>query len=203
MHTTASDDELLKLLRAGDEGAFVALYRRRQGGVYRFALRMSGSEAVAEDVTQDVFMTLMRGDGHYDPSRGSFTAYLFGVARNQVLRRLEKDRFLSPISDGAEDQDSSTPESLMTLTDPLGDLTRKEMIASVRQAVLALPAHYREVVALCDLQEMSYADVSAALGLPVGTVRSRLHRARALLVEKLRAHQAAEMRRADIANCLV
>jgi len=203
MDSTLSDDELLTLLREGDESAFITLYRRRQGGIYRFALRMSGSETVAEDVTQEVFMTLMRGDGNYDPSRGSFPAYLFGVARNQVLRRLEKDRFLSPIYEGAEDQDSSTLESLITLDDPLTRLTRKEMIASVRQAVLALPAHYREVVVLCDLQEMSYADASAALGCAVGTVRSRLHRARALLVEKLRAYQAAEVGQTDTANCFV
>jgi RNA polymerase sigma-70 factor, ECF subfamily len=192
MHSTLSDDELVTLLRAGDEIAFVTLYRRRQGGIYRFALRMSGSEAIAEDVTQEVFMALMRGDGHYDPSRGSFSAYLFGVARNQVRRRLEKDRFLSPIYEDDEDRESPTPESLIALNDPLGDLTRKETIASVRQAVLALPTHYREVVVLCDLQEMSYADASTALGCAVGTVRSRLHRARALLVEKLRAYQCAE-----------
>jgi RNA polymerase sigma-70 factor, ECF subfamily len=192
MHSSLSDDELLTLLRAGDEGAFLALYRRRQGGIYRFALRMSGSEAVAEDVTQEVFMTLMCGAGHFDPSRGSFSAYLFGVARNQVRRCLEKDRLLSPIYYDDEDGDWSTPESLIASNDPLGDLTRKESIASVQQAVLALPAHYREVVVLCDLQEMSYADASAALGCALGTVRSRLHRARALLVEKLRAYQSAE-----------
>lgn len=203
MHSTLSDDELLGLLRAGDENAFVTLYRRRQGGIYRFALRMSGSESIAEDVAQEVFMILMRGDGHYDPSRGSFSSYLFGVARNQVLRRLEKDRFLSPIYDNEEDQEYSLADGLINLTDPLGDLTRKEMIISVRQAVLALPAHYREVVVLCDLHEMSYADASVALGCAVGTVRSRLHRARALLVEKLRGHQEAEARQTNTAGCFV
>jgi RNA polymerase sigma-70 factor (ECF subfamily) len=203
MHSTLSDDELLRLLREGDENAFVALYRRRQGGIYRFALRMCGSESVAEDVTQEVFMTLMRADGRYDSSRGSFQAYLYGIARNQVLRRLEKDRFLSPIFDNEEEQELSTPESLIAFADPLGDLTRKEMIASVRQAVLALPAHYREVVVLCDLHEMSYADAAVALGCAVGTVRSRLHRARALLVEKLRAYQVGEAEQAGAANCLV
>src|SRR5262249_16121672 len=203
MHSTLSDDELLTLLRAGDESAFVTLYRRRQGGIYRFALRMSGSETLAEDVTQEVFMTLMRRDGNYDSSRGSFSAYLFGVARNQVLRRLEKDRFLSPIYEDAEGRETSTPESLITFNDPLGDLTRKGMIASVRQSVLALPAHYREVVVLCDLEEMSYADASAALGCAVGTVRSRLSRARALLVEKLRAYQGSEFGQSDPAKCFV
>jgi RNA polymerase sigma-70 factor, ECF subfamily len=148
-------------------------------------------------------MTLMRGDGNYDSSRGSFSAYLFGVARNQVLRRLEKDRFLSPIYNDDEGMESSTPESLITSSDPLGDLARKEMIASVRRAVLALPAHYREVVVLCDLQEMSYADASVALGCAVGTVRSRLSRARALLVEKLRAYQDAEAGQTGAAKCFV
>jgi RNA polymerase sigma-70 factor (ECF subfamily) len=203
MHSSLSDDELLALLRAGDEGAFLTLYHRRQVGIYRFALRMSGSEAVAEDVTQEVFMMLAQGDDHYESSRGSFSAYLFGVARNQVLRRLEKDRFLSPIYEDEEDEEFSMPHGLVTLSDPLGDLTRKEMIASVRQAVLALPAHYREVVVLCDLQEMSYADASVALGCAVGTVRSRLHRARALLVEKLRAYKTADAGKTDAENCFV
>jgi RNA polymerase sigma-70 factor (ECF subfamily) len=203
MHSSLSDDELLALLRAGDEGAFLTLYHRRQGGVYRFALRMSGSEAVAEDVTQEVFMMLARGDDHYDSSRGSFSAYLFGAARNQVLRRLEKDRFLSPIYEDEEAGASAPPGNLITFDDPLRDLTRKETITSVRQAVLALPAHYREVVVLCDLQEMSYADASVALGCPVGTIRSRLSRARALLVEKLRACQEVETGQAGAVNCLV
>jgi RNA polymerase sigma-70 factor, ECF subfamily len=203
MHSSLSDDELLALLRAGDEGAFLTLYHRRQGGIYRFVLRMSGSEAVAEDVTQEVFMMLAQGHDHYESSRGSISAYLFGVARNQVLRRLEKDRFLSPIYEDEEDLESSMPQELVTLNDPLGDLARKETIASVRQAVLALPAHYREVVVLCDLQEMSYADASVALGCAVGTVRSRLHRARALLVEKLRAYKAAEAGKSGAANYFV
>jgi RNA polymerase sigma-70 factor (ECF subfamily) len=203
MHSSLSDDELLALLRAGDESAFITLYRRRQGGIYRFALRMSGSETIAEDVTQEVFITLAQGDGHYDSSRGSLSAYLYGVARNHVMRSLEKDRFLSPIFEDDDDRESRAPESLITLDDPLGDLTRKEMIATVRQAVLALPAHYREVVVLCDLQEMSYADAAAALGCAIGTVRSRLSRGRALLIEKLRAYQAAEAGQAGAANCLV
>ncbi|MBO0860670.1 MAG: RNA polymerase sigma factor [Chloracidobacterium sp.] len=203
MHSSLSDDELLPLLRAGDESAFITLYRRRQGGIYRFALRMSGSETIAEDVTQEVFMTLAQGDGHYDSSRGSLSAFLYGVARNHVMRRLEKDRFLSPIFEDDECRESRAPESLITLDDPFGDLTRKEMIATVRQAVLALPAHYREAVVLCDLQEMSYADAAAALGCAIGTIRSRLSRGRALLIDKLRAYQASEAGNAGAANCLV
>ena len=86
------DEELLRRLRAGDEAAFTALYRRRQGGVYRFALQMSGSEAIAEDVTQEVFLALMREGNSYNPKRGSVAAYMYGIARKQVLRSLSRIR---------------------------------------------------------------------------------------------------------------
>ncbi|HMX30549.1 MAG TPA: sigma-70 family RNA polymerase sigma factor, partial [Blastocatellia bacterium] len=186
MPVNRSDEELLGLLREGDEDAFLALYRRRQSGIYRFALRMCGSESVAEDVTQEVFMHLMRGNGHFDAARGSVQAYLFGVARNQVLRRIERDRAYQPINSEEEESDSLLPEGLIVTSDPLLDLTRREAIGAVRQAVLALPAHYREVVVLCDLHEMSYQDAAQILDCAIGTVRSRLHRARAILVQRLR-----------------
>lgn len=131
-------------------------------------------------------MTLINDLVRFDSARGSLTSYLFGIARNQVLRRIEKDRFLTPIVDDQSD------DNLVSLTDPLSDLTRRETIESVRQAVLALPVHYREVVVLCDLHEMSYVDAAEALGCALGTVRSRLHRARALLVEKLRPGRRSE-----------
>lgn len=202
---TASDDELLRLIQAGDEDAFAALYRRRQGAIYRFALRMSGSEAVAEDVTQEVFMTLLREAGRYDAARGPLASYLFGIARHQVLRRLGRDRPLVPIVDEAEEGEGFCAQSLAGGGDPLADLTRKETIGAVRQAVLALPAHYREVVVLCELHEMTYAECALVLDCAVGTVRSRLHRARALLVTRLRAAEATDSARrgADRARCIV
>lgn len=206
MHTNQSDEELLGLLREGDENAFVALYRRRQGGIYRFALRMSGSESVAEDVTQEVFMHLMRGNGNFDAARGSFQAYLFGIARNQVLRRIERDRAYLPISSDEEDHDSPMPEGLIVTHNPLMDLTRRETIESVRQAVLGLPAHYREAVVLCDLHEMSYLEAAQVLDCAIGTVRSRLHRARAILVQRLRSVNAGsnvELRKTETAECFV
>ena len=175
-----SDGALLSRMLAGDEAAFTTLYRRRQRTIYRFALQMSGSEAVAEDVTQEVFLTLMREGSRYRESRGSVTGFLFGIARNYVLRALERGRAHAPLPEDDEPHPAGR-------VDLLADLTRNETIASVRQAVLALPAHYREVVVLCDLQEMDYLDAADALGCAVGTVRSRLHRARGLLLEKLRA----------------
>lgn len=184
---TTSDEDLLRLVIAGDEDAFTALYRRRQGGVYRFALQMSGSKTVAEDVTQEVFMTLMRDAARYDAQRGSLAAYLYGIARNHVLRRFERDRVFIQMIDASQDWDAAQETDVVADTDPLGDLTRNEMVEAVRAAVLALPAHYREVVVLCDLEEMSYAEAAKVIDCAVGTIRSRLHRARALLVEKLRS----------------
>lgn len=181
------DDELLRLMLAGDADAFEMLYERRQAGVYRFALRMSGSESVAEDVTQDVFIALMRDGWQYDVTRGSVSAYLYGMARNRVLRRLERDRSFVSMGDELEDDDTAMNEQFITREDPLAEFTRNEVIDSVRQAILALPAHYREVVILCNLQEMSYEEAASVIGCAVGTVRSRLHRARAMLIEKLQA----------------
>lgn len=187
LETTPSDQDLLRLMMAGDEEAFTALYRRRQRGVYRFALHMSGSQTMAEDVTQEVFIALIRETGRFDPSRGSLAAYLIGIARNHVLRKLDQDRFFVPIAEWPEGDDVTTPATMIAEHDPLGDLTRSEMVDTLRNSVLALPAHYREVVVLCDLNEMSYVEAAGVVGCAVGTVRSRLHRARALLLEKLRS----------------
>jgi RNA polymerase sigma-70 factor (ECF subfamily) len=193
---TPSDEDLLRQARAGDEDAFTELYRRRQAGVYRFALQMSGSRALAEDVTQEVFMALIREGDRFDGSRGSLAGYLYGIARNQVLRRLERERVFIPIAETVEESDLNLPASLIAPGDPLGDLTRNEVVESIRNAVLRLPAHYREVIVLCELHEMSYAEAAEVIGCAVGTVRSRLHRARALLVEKLRGteNKASETR---------
>jgi len=183
-----SDSELLRLMLAGDEEALTVLYRRRQGGIYRFALQMSGSKSIAEDVTQEVFLFLMREGRVFDSSKGALSAFLFGVARNYVLRRLRTEHLLAPLADDSDD-DISQPSADMC---PLEDLTRAETIESVRKAVLSLPAKYREVVVLCELQDVSYVETAEILGCAIGTVRSRLHRARALLLAKLRPATSVE-----------
>jgi RNA polymerase sigma-70 factor (ECF subfamily) len=181
------DGDLLKRLRTGDEDAFSELYRRWQGPMYRFALRMSGSPPVAEDVTQEVFMAIMAEGSRYDPSRGAVSSYLYGIARHQVLRRLDRERGLVPLPE--HDDDLTTPgvSAWGELADPLAEAVRRERIDRVWQAVLALPAHYREAVVFCDLQGLRYTEVAEVLGCPVGTVRSRLHRGRELLGTKLQA----------------
>jgi RNA polymerase sigma-70 factor (ECF subfamily) len=86
------DEELLPRIAAGDTRAFTMLFRRRQGEVYRFALHMTASRSIAEDVTQDVFLAVMRDASRYDAARATVTAWLCGIARNYVRRRLERDR---------------------------------------------------------------------------------------------------------------
>jgi RNA polymerase sigma-70 factor, ECF subfamily len=183
---TTSDDDLLRRSATGDEEAFVALYRRRQAGVYRFALHMCGNPTVAEEVTQEVFLCVIREGGRFDSGRGSAMSYLFGVARNQVLKHLERDRQYTSI----EAESDSKPDLACDAPGPLADLTRAETIEAVRQAVLALPEAYREAVVMCDLEEMSYVDAAAALSVPIGTVRSRLSRGRSLLLDKLKSSAA-------------
>jgi RNA polymerase sigma-70 factor (ECF subfamily) len=165
-----TDYELLVGMLAGDEEAFTALYRRRQGPVYRFALQMTGNVVIAEDVTQEVFMALLSKTAKYDPARGSLASFLYGVARNLVLRRIEKT---------AEIEDYAGPEDI------LDDLTRRETVENVRRAVLSLPPVYREAVVLCDINDTSYEEAARVLDCPIGTVRSRLNRGRSMLAQKL------------------
>ena len=185
-----TDGELLRSMMAGDEEALALLYRRRQGSVYRFALQMSGSTSIAEDVTQEVFLFLMREGRVFDPARGALSAFLLGVARNHVLRRMRVDQVLTPIGDDGEEE--ATFAVVETDPRPLEDLARAETVELVRKAVLSLPAKYREVVVLCELQDVSYAEAAEILGCAIGTVRSRLHRARALLLAKLRPAEQVE-----------
>lgn len=179
----SDDADLLRLLSAGNEAAFLEFYQRYQSVVYRFALQMSGKVQIAEEVTQDVFMAVMRA-ARYDPNRGSVLAFLYGIARNLTLRCLDKEKPYLTSLDGPEGE---YRHRIADAGDLDRELSRNERIANLRKAVLALPTAYREVVVLCDLQEMDYADAANVLGCALGTVRSRLHRARALLMEKMRA----------------
>src|SRR6204780_3837699 len=88
------DGLLLRRMIAGDEEAFTLLYRRKHPAIYRFALHMSGNAAVADDVTQEVFMTLIRDTKRFDPARGTLGGFLFGIARNHLRKRWEQDKRL-------------------------------------------------------------------------------------------------------------
>lgn len=178
------DEDLVLRIRAGDEAAFTDLYRRWQGPLYRFAYRMSGRATLAEDATQEVFMALIQTLDRYDPLRGPLGPYLYGMARNHVLRRLERERPYLPMADGAADRAAGAASD-----DPQLEILQREQVSLLRAAILSLPAHYREAIVLCDLQMLSYEDAAAALGCAVGTLRSRLHRGRAMLSERMRSRE--------------
>jgi len=176
------DQELLRQLAKGNEMAFSTLYQRYQGPLYRFVLHTSGNKATAEEVTQEVFMLLIGNPKGYDAAKGTFGGYLFGIARNLTRKITQRSRLDLPIEEEWLDLDDAAFASDL---DVLADLSNAELLESLRKAVLALPEQYREVVALCDLEEMSYADAATLLDCSPGTVASRLHRARAMLKTKL------------------
>jgi RNA polymerase sigma-70 factor (ECF subfamily) len=184
-----SDEELIARIVSGDREAFAALYRRRRADVYRFALHVSGSAPVADDVTQDVFMAVIHHAGRYQPDRAGVVAWLLGIARNHVRRSLDRRP-----TESLPDDDSETGRTLAIEADPLAGLARRQYLAALRRAVLALPVKYRETVVLCDLQELSYAEAAHVLGCAIGTIRSRLHRGRALLASRLRGTDEALFR---------
>ena len=177
-----TDQDLLRQLSKGNEAAFSALYERYQGPLYRFALHMSGNNATAEEVTQEVFMLLIGKPKGYDATKGPIGGYLFGIARNLTRRVLQRSRLDMPIEEEWLDAGDSAFASDL---DVLAEMTNSELLESLRKAVLALPEQYREAVALCDLEEMSYADAATLLECSPGTIASRLHRARAMLKSKL------------------
>ena len=180
-----SDDELMAAIAAGDREAFAALYRRRRPDVYRFAVHMTGVPATAEDVTQDVFMAVIHDARRYETGRSGVVPWLLGIARNHARRRQSRDRLMDPLPEPVGHVDVE----LTVTPDPLATVARDRDIETVRQALRGLPFSYRDVVVLCDLQELSYADAASAVGCAIGTVRSRLHRGRALLGARLRAEQ--------------
>ena len=186
-----NDVALLERVRRGDTDAASTLFARHQGVIYRYAAHMCGWDA-ADDVVQETFLAVLMRSGQYDAARGSVANYLFGIARHFVLKRLGS-RY-DDMYDGNGDELLAMIEASQPTV--LDSLTRAETIGTVRAAIASLPPAYREVVALCELEEMSYEAAACVVQCPVGTIRSRLHRARALLVTKLTAvHPPAGIRK--------
>jgi RNA polymerase sigma-70 factor (ECF subfamily) len=177
------DDALLKRSARGDELAFTELYRRHQAPLFRFAVRMTGSTWAAEEIVQDVFMMLVREPKKYDANRGTLGAFLYGVARNRIMKHLERAPRDFSLDDG--DGTRETHPQLHDQMTPARWAELRERREQVRTAVLELPPEFREAVVLCELEEMSYEEAARTLDCPVGTIRSRLHRGRALLLAKL------------------
>ncbi|HKR27088.1 MAG TPA: RNA polymerase sigma factor [Terriglobales bacterium] len=197
-----SDAELVARLRNQDEQAFLRLYDGHGRTVYRFLAHMTGSVSLAEELTQDVFVEILNAVcsgaiANFDSEKGTLEGYLLGIARNLARKELRRNRALVSLESVLE-----TPE-WNRLLDRLSKDNREwagvalvMMRADVRalyRALLDLPNHYREVVVLCSLQEKSYQQAAALLGVSEGTIASRMNRARALLAAKLRKSQSEEV----------
>ena len=173
------DSVLLQLMFAGEERGFASLYRKYQASVYRFSLQISGRRHLAEDVTQETFLALIRAAHRYQPERGPLLLYLFGIARKLAWKSMRRERFFSSLDDDHVVEPVCLP-------DLAGDLARKAEVKQLTEAIVSLPRKYREIAVLCCLQELSYEEAATVVGCSLGTVRSRLHRAKDLLLKKLK-----------------
>ena len=193
----APDDELVRRAQTGERDAFAEIYRRYHAVVYRFARMMSGSPAIGEDITQETFMVFLRDLQRYDPRCSRMSTYLYGVARNLTRSYLRQNRRFVRL------EFTEAREPVLT-SDSTSSLERSQERDLLRRIIADLPSRYREVVILCAIHGLSYAEVAAILGTPVGTVRSRLSRGRRAIANRLREldrNPGAVPRRA--ARCVV
>jgi RNA polymerase sigma-70 factor (ECF subfamily) len=164
------------------EAAFLQLFDEHHAALFRFAFRLTGSMADSEDIVQECFLGLLRPTCSYDSRRAPLRTYLFGVVRNQSLKRR---RQTDPSSGSASH--AQTPES---------EVLRAELKDVVAQAVMQLPDTQREVLILAHYEQMPLAEIAQVMELELGAVKSRLQRARASLKETLAAWAPAPSEKA-------
>lgn len=175
-----TDEKLLQRAGRGDEAAFLTLYERHRETVFRFAYRMLGSAALAEEVTHDCFLGLIKEPARFDPSRAALRTYLYAAVRNLSAKHFRRRAGETPVEESEAAEFAADPRH-----EPLSRLLSAELSAEVRRAVAALPPLQREVVILYEYEELSLAEVAAVVGADTGTVKSRLHRARQRLRREL------------------
>ena len=176
MASSTQQDELVARIASGDRDAFARLYRDCRPDVYRFAVHMSGAAGLAEDIVQEVFLAVIESAARYQPGRSGVKPWLLGIASNHVRRWRHRRVFLPLPEEGSREGRRMSIDA-----DPANDLARRQDQAALSRAIVDLPMRYRAAVVMCDIEELSYEDAAAALGCAVGTVRSRLHRGRAIL----------------------
>lgn len=164
----STDEDLVLALRGGDMGAFDRLYARYEQRLYGYIRRIVGEAAVADDLFQDVFLTVLR-DRSYDPTRGRFAAWLFTVARNRCLAGQRLDRHRDALREQAGVHLQPAPAADPEL--------RHGQVARVHAAMAALPEPQRQLILLKQLGDLSYREIAALLGVAEGTIKSRLHAA--------------------------
>lgn len=193
-----SDEDLMLAHGEGDEAAYELLVRRHQKPVLNFIFRMVQNRHVAEELTQEVFLALVRNAGRYQPT-AKFTTYLYTIASNIVskewLRQKRRPRFLSLSAWTNWKADNEGFDPLEHVGDERANVVdafeRGEVTDAVNAALKSLPEHQREAFALRRFQDLSYEEIAEIVNAPVGTVKSRVVRAeRALrpLLEQYREY---------------
>ena len=184
---SASDADLLRRARRGDVQAFGLLVGRYQDYVYNAACHLVGSAVEAEDISQDVFLRAYGNLARFE-GRAKFSTWLYGIMLNAVRshwrRRAGHATFSLDDFDG-DDEDSSRADPPDAADGPPREAERREQVQSVRRAIGCLEPDLREILVLRDIQGLSYEELAEALSVPSGTVKSRLHRARQALKERL------------------
>jgi RNA polymerase sigma-70 factor, ECF subfamily len=188
---SGEEARLIARCLAGDEKAYRELVEMYQSQVYSLALRIVRSVEDAEDITQDTFVRMFRALERYDPER-AFAAWLFTIASRLCIDHLRR-RSVRPVSLTQRDK-GSDEEYEIEIEDP-GPwpdeaAVRAEEERRTSERIDALPAHYRIVILLRHQQDLSYEEIAAALNLPLGTVKARIHRARALLKQRIEQERA-------------
>jgi RNA polymerase sigma-70 factor (ECF subfamily) len=201
---TRSDGELLRLSLAGQESAFLILYERLKRPIFRYVFYMTNSKTAAEEITQELFICLLREGGRYREEQGDIAAFAFGIARNLIRRLKRRERPYEALPD--DETLEKLALSAISKPEPVsGQLIRQQLVDRVRMAIAALPDHYRQVIVLCDLCEFSYAEAASRLNCRVGTIRSRLNRGHALLARRLKqaGKPRTELPAAGTEECLI
>lgn len=169
-----------------DSDSLLPLFDEHHLPLFRFAYRMTGSVADAEDVVQECFLELLRPGCSYDANRTPIRTYLFGVVRNQSLKRLAKSA-PAGVNEGLE--------QVWNGRSPEGEVLRTELEGVVSRAVRELPEGQREALILAHYEQMPLAEIADVMGIEVTAVKSRLQRARGQLKETLAAYAVSPERR--------
>lgn len=199
---TDSDAEIAVRLRQRDEQAFLDLYDRHSRNVYRFLVHMTGSAALAEELTQEVFVAILDAMcagtmERFDPAKGTLEGYLLGIARNLARAELRRNHRLLSLDGALETSEWKRFLEAFAADSPARDglalVVAQSELRALYRAILELPVHYQEAIVLCGLGEKSYQEAAALLGVSEGTIASRMSRARGLLAAKLRKSQSDEV----------
>ena len=169
-----TEQKLLLKARSGDETALMRLFEEHHGPLFRFAWRLCGRSADAEDMVQESFLSLLRPSSAFDARRGSLRTYLFGAVRNQAWKRLRR----------REDPSAELPP-LADLRSPESETLRAELENAVARAIRQLPEAQQEVLILAQYEQLPLVEIAELLEIELGAVKSRLQRARAALKETL------------------